>query len=147
MYEDYKIEYPLPYINGKKQLDLYRTFHKSMREGLIASSHDVSDGGVLISLAEKMMGTPYGMQIELSGMKKHELTGFFFNEGAGRFVVTVNPKDAREFEDNLTGHFFTRLGKTTNDEMLAVALDGVSVLAVSGSECMDHYKIQTRELV
>ncbi len=147
LYEDYKIEYPLPYINGKKQLDLYRTFHKSMREGLIASSHDVSDGGVLISLAEKMMGTPYGMQIELSGMKKHELTGFFFNEGAGRFVVTVNPKDAREFEDNLTGHFFTRLGKTTNDEMLAVALDGVSVLAVSGSECMDHYKIQTRELV
>jgi phosphoribosylformylglycinamidine synthase II len=145
LYEDYHVSYPLPYINGKKQLDLYRSFHKAMRENLIESSHDVSDGGVLIALAEKMMGTPFGMKLEITGIKN--LTGFLFNETAGRFVVTVKKRDQREFEENLSGHNFLKLGVTTNDETLNVFADGSLILNVQGYECMENYKVEVEGLL
>jgi phosphoribosylformylglycinamidine synthase II len=147
LYEDYSVEYPLPYINGKKQLDLYRCFHKAMREELIESSHDVSDGGVLIALAEKMMGTPYGMNLEVKGINEQDMIGFLFNESAGRFVVTVNVKNQKEFEDNLSGHFFIKLGLTTNDEKLIIHSGDRTILNVTGHECMENYKVQVEGLV
>jgi phosphoribosylformylglycinamidine synthase II len=147
LYDGYSVEYPLPYINGKKQLDLYRSFYKSLREELIESSHDVSDGGVLLALAEKMMGTPYGMKLDLKGIEEKNMLGFFFNEGPGRFVVTVNPKDQKEFEENFAGHFFMRLGVTTNDEVLDVFSQGKNILCVSALECMENYKVQVEGLL
>jgi phosphoribosylformylglycinamidine synthase len=118
-----------------------------MREELIESSHDVSDGGVLIALAEKMMGTPYGMNLEIKGVNEKDILGFLFNESAGRFVVTVNPNDQKEFEDNLTGHFFMKLGVTTNDEKLMVHTNEQTILNVTGSECMKNYKVEVEGLV
>lgn len=143
LYVDYKVEYPLPYINGKKQLDLYRSLHKSMREGLVESSHDVSDGGLLVALAESMMGTTLGMRLELKG--QNDLLGFFFNEGCGRFVVSVDKKDQKEFEDNLAGHMFQKLGETTTNGRLEVYSNGEEILSVTGDECLSAYKIEAVE--
>ena len=33
-----------------------RTLHRAIREGLVASAHDVSDGGALVALAEMLIG-------------------------------------------------------------------------------------------
>lgn len=142
LYADYTVEYPLPYINGKKQLDLYRSLHKSMREGLVLSSHDISDGGMLVALAEVLMGTKFGAAIDLKGIEKKDLMAFFFNEGCGRFIVTVDKKDQKEFEENLTGHIFSRLGETNETGILTIDLQGERVLEVHNDECMSHYKIE-----
>ncbi|MBY0415840.1 MAG: phosphoribosylformylglycinamidine synthase, partial [Bdellovibrionales bacterium] len=143
-YADYEVSYPLPYINGKRQLDLYRSFHKAMREELIESSHDISDGGLLLSLAEKMMGTTFGMDLDVKSVKKESLLGFFFNETAGRFVVTVKKDNQKEFEENLAGHSFLRLGLTTNHEVLNFKVNGEDVLKVTSKECLDSYKNHVR---
>ncbi len=144
LYEDYQVAYPLPYINGKKQLDLYRSIHKSMREGLVESSHDVSDGGMLIAAAESMMATPFGMKFDLKNIDDE--LGFFFNESSGRFIMTVNKKSQKEFEENLAGHSFIKLGETTATGILQAFIDGVMVLSVSGDECLEAYKIEAQEL-
>lgn len=149
LYEDYKIERPLQYINGKKQLDLYRCLHKSMREGLVESSHDISDGGLLIALAESMMGTSLGLDLSLDNikdLKENQLNGLFFNEGTGRFVVTVNKLNQKEFEENLSGHIFTMLGKTDLSGELKISFLDKIVLNVSGEDCLAHYRIEAKEM-
>ncbi|MBC7427303.1 MAG: phosphoribosylformylglycinamidine synthase [Bacteriovorax sp.] len=147
LYADYDIGYPLPYIDGKKQMDLYRKFHTSMKAQLIESSHDVSDGGVLIALAEKMMGTNYGMELDFSSIAEKNLLGFMFNESAGRFVVSVSFKNQKQFEDNLQGHSFLKLGQTTKSGILEVTFKGEEILNVKGTECMGNYKIQAEGIV
>ncbi len=147
LYADYEISYPLPYIDGKKQLELYRKFHTSMKAGLIESSHDVSDGGVLVALAEKMMGTTFGMQLEFSSVAEKNLMGFMFNESAGRFVVTVKEKDQKAFEENLAGHSFLKLGYVTKSGAMEVTFKGETIINVTGEECMTNYKIQVEGIV
>ena len=147
LYADYEISYPLPYIDGKKQLDLYRKFHKSMSMGLIESSHDVSDGGVIIALAEKMMGTTFGMKLDFSAIAEKNLMGFMFNESAGRFVVTIKEINAKAFEENLNGHSFLKLGQVTSDGVLNASHKGETIISVTGEECMTNYKVEVEGIV
>ncbi len=149
LYEDYKVEYPMPTVQGKKQLDLYRSLHKSMREGLVESSHDVSDGGMLIAVLESMMGTSFGVDIHLTVVKNlraQDYLAFFFNEGMGRFIVTVKEDNQKEFEENLTGHPFTNLGKTNKSGEMKV-FEGDSVLFnITRSECLEAYRVEAKEI-
>jgi phosphoribosylformylglycinamidine synthase II len=148
LYDNYKVEYPLPPLNGKKQLDLYRALHKSMREELVVSSHDLSDGGLLVALAEKMMSTHFGMKIDVSKVadESNKLLGFFFNESAGRLVVTVEEKNAKEFEDNLSGHLFYKLGETTEDGILNINGKSGNLLTVKGDELLKAFRVDAKEM-
>jgi phosphoribosylformylglycinamidine synthase II len=149
LYEDYAVTYPLPRLDSKKQLDLYRKFHAALNENLIESSHDISDGGLLVALAEKMMGVSYGMKLEVDSISltNKNLLGFLFNESAGRLVVSVKPENQKAFEEMLKGHSFLKLGVTTTDEVLELHMGGQEVLKVTGAECLKNYKVQVEGLV
>ena len=60
--------------------------------GLIASGqatavHDLSDGGLLVALAEMAMASGIGAELEApSGQLPH---AFWFGEDQGRYVITV----------------------------------------------------------
>lgn len=146
IYLDYKVEYPIPGLNGKRQLDLYRIMHKSMREKIIQSSHDISDGGMLVALAESMMATSYGAKLDLKNIAEKNLLAFFFNESPGRFIVTVDRENQKDFEENFSGHSFLKLGETTSSGELEVYLDAKKILNVTGDECLERYKVEAKEL-
>jgi len=57
--------------------------------GLVTAAHDVSDGGLLVALAEMAMASPFGAVLEApSGVPAH---AFWFGEDQARYVVTVRP--------------------------------------------------------
>ncbi|WP_162254804.1 phosphoribosylformylglycinamidine synthase subunit PurL [Liquorilactobacillus capillatus] len=64
----------------------------AMEKGLVASAHDLSEGGLAVALAETTFGTKYGIKGELS-LSGAEL----FSETAGRFIVTVAPAKQKQF--------------------------------------------------
>lgn len=142
-FDNYEVSCPLPSLDTKKQLALYRKMHQAFKEELIESSHDISDGGLLLCLAEKMMGTTLGMQISIKDIAADKLLNFFFNESAGRFVVTVNPKNKERFLKCLEGLSLRELGVTTNDEMLSID----DCLKVKGSDCLSSYKYMVEGLL
>lgn len=144
-YVDYEVEYPLPNLDAKKQLEIYRQIHQAMKKGLIESSHDVSDGGLILALAEKMMGTRLGIKISLD-VATDSLTGFLFNEGAGRILVTVKANNQKEFEGCFSGMPLMLLGETTESGVLLAKSDKVEILKVTGVECMQNYKCQVGEI-
>lgn len=133
---DYQVSFPLPSIDFKKQLDIYRRIHQGMKVGLIESCHDISDGGLLVSLAEKMMGTVFGCQLNFADIPADKMLGFLFNEGPGRIIVSVSAENEASFENHMGGGPLRKLGIVTNDGII----DAIGVLQVSGAECLAHYK-------
>ena len=117
-----------------------------MREELVVSSHDLSDGGLLVALAEKMMSTHLGMKLNVSSIEVTKLLGFFFNESAGRLVVTVEPKNCKEFEENLSGHLFYKLGMTTEHGELEVNGKEGNLFKLKGNELLKAFRVDAEEM-
>ncbi|KMJ57317.1 phosphoribosylformylglycinamidine synthase [Bacillus sp. LL01] len=67
----------------------------AIRTGLVASAHDVSEGGVGVALAESAIGASgLGVTVTLEG----EMTSALFSETQSRFVVSVRPENQEAFE-------------------------------------------------
>ena len=60
---------------------------KLIATGLITASHDISDGGLLIALAEMAMASGLGATLEASPMPSAQ--AFWFGEDQARYVVTA----------------------------------------------------------
>src|SRR5690606_3932009 len=67
---------------------------EAIQKGLVASAHDVAEGGVAVALAEKAFGSGLGLDITLSG----PATTALFSESQSRFLLTVAPENAGQFE-------------------------------------------------
>jgi phosphoribosylformylglycinamidine synthase subunit PurL len=79
---------------------------EAARRGLIASAHDVSDGGLLVALAEKSFAKGLGARVEIEDLSEE----YLFGEWPTRFVVTVHPEHDREFRELLGSLPHRRLG-------------------------------------
>jgi phosphoribosylformylglycinamidine synthase len=93
-----------------------------MRSGLVASCHDVSDGGLGVALAETAFAGGLGLAVDLakvprSGVDRDDV--LLFSETPGRFVVTTPAPAARAFEI-LMGGKASRVGYVSEDPRLHV---------------------------
>mgnify|MGYP003745078087 CR=1 FL=1 len=70
--------------------------HAVMKKGLVASCHDVSDGGLAIAVAEMCLGGDIGASIETEQDK-----WFMFSESNTRWVVEIEPSKEREFLEGM----------------------------------------------
>lgn len=83
-------------LEEKKNADFVREL---IAQSLINACHDVSDGGILISLFE-MSSLEYGCKIDLSNLKTvNNLTEeeIFFGEDQSRYIIALNSKFCKEF--------------------------------------------------
>lgn len=106
-----------PAIDLAKNLTLYRQFNAALKSGCIKSAHDVSEGGLLVSVAECMTGGRLGAALTVKG------TDALFNEAPGRIVVSVSPDQRAAFDKVLPAA--TLIGQVTGDDKLLV--DGLSI--------------------
>jgi phosphoribosylformylglycinamidine synthase len=60
-------------------------------DGVATAVHDVSDGGLLVALAEMAMASGLGAELKAPPLAGH---AFWFGEDQGRYVVTVRAGDA-----------------------------------------------------
>ncbi len=67
--------------------------------GLLRSAHDVSEGGLLVALAEKSIASGLGAQLELWDLSEETL----FGEWPSRFVVTVAPGNEDALKEFVEG--------------------------------------------
>ena len=95
----------------------YRRLHAAIRAGLVASCHDVSEGGLAVTVAEQCIASGFGASLDHTGHA--DLTTGLFAESSGRFVVEVAPDDVAAFSE-LVGDV-TVLGSVTADPVLRIA--------------------------
>lgn len=65
----------------------------AIRQHLVTAAHDLSDGGLLVALAEMGFTNQLGAQVKVDLP-----TSWGFSETQGRFLVTVAPEDQAAFE-------------------------------------------------
>ncbi len=88
---------PAPYFDLDKEFILHQAVSGLINERLINSAHDVSDGGLMVTLLESAMVNRLGFEILLDDGFRRD--AYLFGEGQGRVVVSVDSQVGGEFED------------------------------------------------
>ena len=55
-----------PTVDAPAAMERYRLLHAAMRDGMVASAHDLSDGGLAVALAESAIGGRLGARLDLA---------------------------------------------------------------------------------
>jgi len=113
----------VPKVDGERALALYRALAKAIREGLVASCHDCSDGGLGVTLAETAFAGGLGMDVDLAAVPASRIARddeALFSESQSRFVATVRPEKKAAFEAALAGNTLACVGAVTDDGLFRV---------------------------
>ncbi|MBN8217814.1 MAG: phosphoribosylformylglycinamidine synthase [Spirochaetes bacterium] len=97
----------------KANLAAYRALHQAMKKGLVASCHDLSDGGLAVAAVEMCFGGMLGFTLELAKVPVEGLpsdTEILYSESLGRLLVEVPPARAKAFEAAMKGTTFAKVG-------------------------------------
>jgi phosphoribosylformylglycinamidine synthase subunit PurL len=114
---------PAPYFNLDEEFDVQQLVAKLIKAGLVNSAHDVSDGGLFITLLESSMPRGLGFSVECDEDIRKD--AFLFGEAQGRIVVSVSQDKLDEFVEMIaeTEVDFYNLGEVKGDEIM---IDGES---------------------
>ena len=113
----------VPRVDAKSALASYRKLHQAINSRLISACHDLSDGGLAVSLAEMCIGGRLGAHLALNRVPvigALTLTEALYSESASRLLVSVAPDKAAEFEA-LFGASAPFIGEVTSNARLTVA--------------------------
>ncbi len=81
----------VPAINPESPAQ-YRALHSAIKQGLIISCHDCSEGGLAVTLAEMAIGGRLGVKcVPADVFGDNDLNVDLFSESLGRFVIEVAP--------------------------------------------------------
>ncbi len=89
-------------------------------EGLVSAVHDVSDGGLLVALAEMALAGELGFELDRLFAERPGLHALFFGEDQARYVVTTFNSDpiVRAAARDTIPHAF--LGSVTAEKTLSI---------------------------
>ncbi|RYY70002.1 MAG: phosphoribosylformylglycinamidine synthase subunit PurL [Chitinophagaceae bacterium] len=110
------IEYsPCPHFELEEEFNLQQSVSKLIKEKAILSAHDISEGGLMITLLESSFANNLGFDVAATdaGIRKD---AYWFGEGQSRVVVSVAAGEKSALETILKeGNTpFIAIGKVTN---------------------------------
>ncbi len=109
---------PPPYFDIDEEQKIQHAVLSLIHLKLINSAHDVSDGGLFITLFESAIHQNLGFNI--TSNKETRMDAFLFGESQSRVVVTVSPVEEKKFIEtmNKSGVQFSLLGEVKGKEMI-----------------------------
>jgi len=132
-----------PYLNLHEEAAVQRAVQTLIGEGIVQHAHDVSDGGLAVSLAESVIHSQnLGASVTLPAAPEHRLDAILFGEAQSRIVLSVRPDDASRVERILGDHDAVqahRIGTVTEDG-LQITMDGESIIDASGEALQTPYE-------
>jgi phosphoribosylformylglycinamidine synthase len=131
--------YP-PELDLEQEAALQKVVIQLIREGLVDSAHDCSDGGIAVALAEKAFPENVGARVHLASgglFPEFVLCG----EEAGRIVLSCDPANTGRIQSIAANHQIVAevIGETIPDR-LEISLDGKTVISAPISEFRTAYE-------
>lgn len=118
------IEYsPAPYIDLEEEFQLQNTISNAIAQKLIVSAHDISEGGLFITLCESGFRSSLGFDIQKNVSLRND--AWLFGESQSRVIVSVKSGKENEMETFLKGRSssFEKLGKVTKGYLKIDGMD------------------------
>ena len=131
--------YP-PELELEKEAALQKAVVELIREGIVDSAHDCSDGGIAVTLAEKAFPKSVGARVNLAsdGLPAEFV---LFGEDASRVIVSCDPASVARIKQvaEKYGIAADPIGETI-PEKLEIELDGRVAVSASVSELREVYE-------
>jgi phosphoribosylformylglycinamidine synthase len=107
-----------PYFNLDEEFAMQELLKGLIQDDLINAAHDVSDGGLFVTITEMAIPRELGFDIVTDSEVRED--AFLFGEGQGRVVVTVNEDQEDEFLEHMmnVNVSYTLLGHVTKGKMM-----------------------------
>ena len=106
----------------------------TMKAGLVASCHDLSEGGLAVAVCEMSMGGDSGVYIDI-GAVNPELRGDYklFSESNTRWVVEVPRAEVGRFEALMATHdvCIIEIGTVIKDKRVSISDNGTELVDIS----------------
>jgi phosphoribosylformylglycinamidine synthase subunit PurSL len=140
----------VPKVDAASALERYRTLNRAQTEGLVASCHDLSEGGIGVAVAEKAFAGGFGVHIDLRQVKVEAPMRddkLLFSETPSRFLVSVRPQQQTAFEALFSGQDFSLIGEVTESTDLCITGgDGSALLRADIHELKEAWQAPLREM-
>ena len=111
--------------------------HRAIKQGLVTSCHDLSEGGLGVALAEMALAGRLGATVDLGKVLANVAHDdlILFSESIGRFLVEVTPENKAQFEYNLIVDKTTQIGTVTDTGRVTITgIDGDTIVDVAVTE-------------
>ncbi len=109
---------PAPTFDLETEYQLQRLVIKLIMDDCVKSVHDISDGGLFVSLMESGIAGRKGFEVQsMEGCRKDS---FYFGESQSRVILTVNDAMLKQVESmaDQAGIDCLKLGRVTEDNIL-----------------------------
>jgi phosphoribosylformylglycinamidine synthase len=107
---------PVPATRSEEAWACYRQYYEAVKKGYIRSAHDVSEGGLAVTLAEMAFSGKAGLEIDLCSLPMDgdaSKAAMLFGESPSRLVIEVAPEHLAKVADLFEGLPFAALGRAT----------------------------------
>ena len=118
------VEYsPAPYFDLEEEYRLQQAVSGLIKNNLIQSAHDISEGGLFVTLCESGFNRQLGYDVQTNNTFRRD--AFWFGEAQSRVVVSVSKTQTPALEEKLkaAGIPFEKIGVVTENE---IVVDGKS---------------------
>jgi len=135
-----KLPFPtsVPRVDIPSARSTMQSLGYAIRAGMVASCHDLSEGGLAVAAAEMSLAGLLGMSINISHIPADEMelppeqlaTALLFSESPSRFLLEIEPDQRATFETFLHERkiwHFAYIGRVTDNSRLQIR-DGDKLL-------------------
>ncbi len=107
---------PAPSFDLEEEFLLQQKLAELISKKIVESAHDVSEGGLFVTLCESGFNRELGFAIETKATIRKD--AYLFGEGQSRVVVTVKADSIEAFENTIEELPHERIGIVTGGEIL-----------------------------
>ncbi len=125
-----------PIVDFALEKSVQAACRHGIRQGWIASAHDLAEGGLAVALAEACIGNNLGATVSIPVLESQRLDEVLFGETASQIIVSVNPQMTDDWEaylrDNL-GDRWSKIGivKEPASSLNILTKDNLSLINVT----------------
>jgi len=111
------VEYsPAPHFDLEEEYELQKKLAELIRIKIVQSAHDLSEGGLFVTLCESGFNHDLGFSIQTKSDIRKD--AFLFGESQSRVIVTVALEDVKKFESLLNDFPYEKIGVVTSGELV-----------------------------
>jgi len=121
----------VPVVDATLAMRIYQAIHHAMQNRLIASCHDLSEGGLAVALSEMAFAGELGVAIDITSMRQASFIDrevALFSESNSRLLCEIPSTKSHTFELAMQGLPCFKLGIVTDQDRVTIQCDGDTLI-------------------
>ena len=114
----------VPTVDKEMAPKIFRALHQAIKQGLILSCHDLSEGGLAVAAAEMAFAGGVGVEIEVKNGSALQL----FSESNTRFLVEIESANAERLSKVMAEVIWWKAGSTVPGNFIRIEVDSSVVI-------------------